>query len=145
MPDPKLCTIQGCERKLMSRGWCSMHYYRWYRTGDTGEAAPRATVTWTPTGKNHHAWKGDEVSYQAAHRRLIRSRGKATEHRCVDCGAQAQEWSYRGDSPREQVGPNYAGDRVIECAYSSDPMDYDPRCIPCHRANDRHPNFMHVA
>ena len=30
----KICKIEGCERKSRSRGWCSMHYWRWWRHGN---------------------------------------------------------------------------------------------------------------
>lgn len=29
----KVCTIQGCEKKLLARGWCAMHYWRWQQKG----------------------------------------------------------------------------------------------------------------
>ena len=27
------CSIDGCENKILARGWCRMHYLRFYRTG----------------------------------------------------------------------------------------------------------------
>lgn len=30
------CSIEGCERDVFGRGWCTMHYNRWRRDGDTG-------------------------------------------------------------------------------------------------------------
>lgn len=41
MTRPK-CTVSGCERPSTPgrKGWCSMHYQRWKRTGDPGDAAP---------------------------------------------------------------------------------------------------------
>jgi hypothetical protein len=30
----KTCSIPGCGRPSRRRGWCEMHYYRWYRCGD---------------------------------------------------------------------------------------------------------------
>ena len=29
-----MCSIEGCEKPVSSRGWCSMHYARWRRNGD---------------------------------------------------------------------------------------------------------------
>jgi hypothetical protein len=28
------CSIEGCEGRHMARGWCQMHYNRWWRNGD---------------------------------------------------------------------------------------------------------------
>lgn len=38
------CTIEGCTREVVARGWCSAHYTRWKRYGDPeGSAEPRPT------------------------------------------------------------------------------------------------------
>lgn len=39
------CTIEGCQKEAISRGWCRTHYTRWYETGDTalGVRAARRT------------------------------------------------------------------------------------------------------
>lgn len=34
----RTCTIEGCGKTLLARGWCSMHYRRWRKTGDPGAA-----------------------------------------------------------------------------------------------------------
>lgn len=31
---PKVCTIEGCDKKVMAKGWCSTHYQRWRFHGD---------------------------------------------------------------------------------------------------------------
>lgn len=36
---PKICSVEGCEKTAIARGWCSMHWTRWSKTGDPGPAA----------------------------------------------------------------------------------------------------------
>lgn len=31
------CSIKGCMRPVLARGWCQPHYYRWHRTGNVQE------------------------------------------------------------------------------------------------------------
>lgn len=42
------CSIEGCEKRELARRWCSMHYWRWKKTGDPGEAERRRA----PNGSN---------------------------------------------------------------------------------------------
>ncbi len=37
------CKVSGCEKPSRKRGWCGMHYQRWYLEGDPGEAGSRRT------------------------------------------------------------------------------------------------------
>lgn len=34
----RTCTVDGCERLRRKREWCTMHYGRWRKTGETGPA-----------------------------------------------------------------------------------------------------------
>lgn len=34
MAEVKLCSVDGCTRKAIQRGWCHAHYQRWRRDGD---------------------------------------------------------------------------------------------------------------
>lgn len=34
MPNTTMCSIEGCEKRVQSRGWCPMHYQRWRTHGD---------------------------------------------------------------------------------------------------------------
>ena len=38
----KACSIEGCGRPRLARGWCSKHYNRWHRTGDPLDWGKRA-------------------------------------------------------------------------------------------------------
>lgn len=37
----RICSIPGCGKPHRARGWCFMHYCRWKRNGEPGEAEPR--------------------------------------------------------------------------------------------------------
>lgn len=30
----RVCSIDGCDKTILARGWCATHYSRWHRTGD---------------------------------------------------------------------------------------------------------------
>lgn len=34
MAKNRICSIDGCNKPVRSRGWCGMHYMRWYQHGD---------------------------------------------------------------------------------------------------------------
>lgn len=71
--------------------------------------------------------------YATIHTRLRRERGPARVYRCVDCGGQAEQWSYDGLDPDERV-QHYRGQ---ERKFSVDLGHYHPRCVGCHMSYDR--------
>lgn len=40
-PKDAVCSIDGCPREVKARGWCSMHYWRWWSNHDPGPAGRR--------------------------------------------------------------------------------------------------------
>ena len=36
--DKRTCSIDGCGKPVLARGWCATHYMRWRTTGDVGSA-----------------------------------------------------------------------------------------------------------
>ncbi len=164
-----ICTVEGCERtdiQSKTKGWCRMHYHRWYRTGVVGEGGRRQRAARLPEcqvdgctkpdreggycsmhgararrhgspdvviphkarryhyGPDHHNWQAD-ATYGTVHHRLRAHRGPAKAHPCVDCGRQADEWSYDGASDARGAMP-----------FTTDLSMYVPRCIACHRRHD---------
>lgn len=120
------CAIDGCERPYQAQGYCSMHYTRVRKHGD-----PRHE--WVPTGRPP---KADHLGYDAAHRRVRRERGPASQHSCIDCGKPAREWSYRGGDPAELISGSAERREHPGMPYSIKPEFYDPRCTSCHRIFD---------
>jgi hypothetical protein len=39
----RTCTIEGCDKRHVARGWCRRHYNQWYKHGDP-------TATYAPWG-----------------------------------------------------------------------------------------------
>lgn len=52
------CTIDGCERNFLARGWCSTHYKRWRLTGSTDDPVKYVTPPCKVDGCANLAGKG---------------------------------------------------------------------------------------
>lgn len=124
------CTVPGCARPHLARGYCRAHYVRWQRHHDVRASVPVARRA-----------RGGGLSYSAAHQRVRAARGTPTTQRCAECGAPAALWAYDGSDPDEQTDPA-RGRR-----YSLDPARYRARCRSCHRqavtARHRSPGVQH--
>lgn len=116
------CSVAGCDRKHQSKGLCSTHLLRVRKHGST------QTVV-ILTGADHPLWRGDAVSYRAAHARTRRARGSASAQSCRGCAAPAEDWAY------DHADPNQLTDERGR-PYSADPARYVPMCRPCHRKLD---------
>ena len=125
------CSIDQCQNqaKYAETGWCQTHYHRWWRTGDPlGMKQARGA-----TGADSLSWKGDDVSYHAAHARVRNARGSASQWPCEECDNPAAQWAYDHQDPNEKSAT--FGDRTI--AYSTDVNRYRALCRGCHVKLDR--------
>ena len=49
----RTCSIEGCEKVVRNRGWCSMHYARWRLHGDPFRERPNAEQRfWAKVNRN---------------------------------------------------------------------------------------------
>lgn len=69
----KICNIEGCEKKVIARGWCHTHYKRWQvHKNPEFTKLPRGRVCQIEECNNPHSAKG----YCAMHRKRIRAHGQ---------------------------------------------------------------------
>ena len=73
--------------------------------------------------------------YQAVHMRVRRVLGKASDHECVECGAQAYDHAYNGLDPDAVCDLSQRGKGLV--TYSPDPAFYEPLCRSCHQIKDQ--------
>jgi hypothetical protein len=110
----RLCTLPGCGRAHLARGYCRPHYLRWQRHGTPHPDVPVATRQY------------EAVTYRTAHAQVRAVRGAASSQRCAECGNPAVMWCYDGTDPTADT--DQRGRR-----FSLDPARYRPRCRSCHR------------
>mgnify|MGYP000845434441 FL=1 len=117
------CLVDECDRLSTARGFCGAHYYRWKTQGDAGDAAIMPVS------------KGRDIGYGAAHDRVRKLRGRASQYICTECGGPAQQWAYNHRDPDVIRAPMDAllGAGML---YSADPAFYQPMCKRCHSAFD---------
>ena len=75
-----------------------------------------------------------DAGYGAAHSRVRRDNGPASNHICVDCGIPAYQWSYDHHDQDERISDER---NSLGMPYSLDSRHYQPRCVNCHKTFDR--------
>ena len=119
MPRPHnyaICSVDGCDREVECNGLCKKDYERARRhSGVLAPPIPQSERN-LPTGPDHHAWKGDDVGYFAAHARVQRARGAASEYYC-----EHEDETCKGPMDWANLSGNYG-----------DVMDYIPLCRSHH-------------
>lgn len=118
------CDAVGCDSQARARsgGLCIKHSARMLRHG-TLTLPPR------PSGAAVANWAGDGIKYKSAHHRVVRAKGKASQHPCELCNGPAQDWAYNHEDPTPLTAPDGR-------LYSSKPEFYIPLCKTCHRRLD---------
>lgn len=125
-PQRGICIIDGCfQTDCGPRGLCLLHRTRERRHGDPLAFRPNPM----PRGADTPHWTGDKATYSALHQRVKKAFGVPSLHICVDCGKQAQHWSYDHTDPDQRID-------VEKGPYSIDITRYQPRCVRCHKRFD---------
>lgn len=65
------------------------------------------------------------LSYSGAHKRLMRTKGRAGDQTCARCPKPAETWAYDGNDDAEMTSPE-------GYAYSGDVDHYEALCRSCH-------------
>jgi hypothetical protein len=123
----KKCSVAGCQKPLKAKGFCAMHHER-QRVG-----RPLDHQRALQTGSAGPTWKGDDISYAAAHYRVRRLRGRAADHPCGRCDNLAVDWAYDHLDPNERRQQDR---RDANIPYSLDPYHYLALCRSCHTTLD---------
>jgi HNH endonuclease len=100
----RTCSIEGCDRPVLGRGWCAAHYQRWKRHGDplAGGAQRRNTIPLVPCsyqGCERMARRGSTVCRRHQHQEWRERQGQCTVDGCERqsgqrglCGTHYQRW-----------------------------------------------------
>lgn len=84
------CSIEGCHKPVDRRGWCQMHYSRWYRHGDTETGALQPTAFRT---LNCEHCKSDYQIRESRYQVQLKHFGgrKYCDRKCYGAAKAAQE------------------------------------------------------
>lgn len=71
--DSGVCSVDGCDRDVVARGWCRRHYARWQRTGQLGARSWEHQSSCSVDGCDRSSESG---GYCSMHRWRIRAAGE---------------------------------------------------------------------
>lgn len=128
-------TCEYCDGEVWARGYCSAHYQRWR----TGRDLTTPLCKWSSSGSRiqpFHLMSTASLKPQAAHKRVYKMWGKASQYCCIECGQQAQQWAYDGTDITQMYGVDQGNKRRSKVFFSRWPEFYMPMCIVCHTRKD---------
>ena len=71
-----MCSVDGCGKPVKQRGWCAMHYSRWYKHGDVAWEPPTlAERFWSHVDRGDGCWTWTGAVAPAGYGRCTRPGG----------------------------------------------------------------------
>jgi len=113
------CKATDCDSTHYAKGYCTRHYTQAHKWGVVDQPDRRLS--------------GHNITYTGMHKRIKDKRGKASQHQCINCDNQANEWAYNHQDPNQLTETRGGKTKP----YSPDHSFYDPMCKRCHTKRDR--------
>lgn len=136
----RTCTIKGCNKPTQARGWCSKHYFRWRRHGDT-TTTHRGSGSISSAGylrvkrPGHPLLQADGYIYM--HRVVLYDAIGSGPHACHWCG-RTVDWQPNASASLLEV------DHLDADKMNNDRTNLVPSCGGCNRHRARWPeSFAH--
>ena len=102
MDKPTICSIDGCETRARSRGWCDKHYQRWRTYGDANAKVRPRSANVGPCAVEGCDTPSRKRGWCASHYSQWQRTGEtrpfyykwADKKKCAVCGAE--DWPHKG-------------------------------------------------
>jgi len=83
--NPEFCSIEGCDGRAVTRGWCSKHYGRWLRQGDPTVVLRTQLCSVAECDEKHYAKGWCKTHYDLMRRRGTVRPPKRVRQRDKEC------------------------------------------------------------
>jgi len=114
----RTCSVGGCERVHVTRGWCEMHYHRWYRRAKAALRPARVQRICSVEGcEKPHKGRGlcDKHLQRLRHRGTTEDKPRAPDE-CTADGCTRPYWARGWCSTHLQRCRKHGSPDVVEAA-----------------------------
>lgn len=134
----KICSVQDCEGKAITRGWCKIHYNRWYlRGGDPAVKMKSGRKPGTVGGDNNPRWRGgiSQHPLKDIYHEMIARCTRSTHPRYADYGGRGIRvhpewvedfWAFIRDVGERPEGKTEAGRAYWQLDRIDNDGNYEP-------------------
>lgn len=106
----KVCAVDGCEKGVLARGWCTMHYNRWKKHGDPLTVLPSGRPFTEGRRTNPENCTEDGCDRAAVAKGLCQRHWKVAHRNENGDAVRAKEREYNASHPgvRKDIAKRYA-------------------------------------